>query len=87
MGYNGIGMAKQIHDILKNNHMETEVVAASFKNTQQVLELCAYGVGAVTVVSDVIQGFVKNREIMGAVNDFVNDFEGLTGKGKTMSTL
>ena len=71
--------------------METEVVAASFKNTQQVLELCAYGVGAVTVASDVIQGFVKNQEIMGAVNDFVNDFindfEGLTGKGKTMSTL
>lgn len=33
MGYNGIGVAKQIHDILKNNHMETEVVAASFKNT------------------------------------------------------
>ena len=63
--------------------METEVVAASFKNTQQVLELCAYGVGAVTVASDVIQGFVKNREIMGAVNDF----EGLTGKGKTMNTL
>lgn len=87
MGYNGIGVAKQIHDILKNNHMETEVVAASFKNTQQVLELCAYRVGAVTVASDVIQGFVKNREIMGAVNDFVNDFEGLTGKGKTMSTL
>ncbi len=53
MGYNGIGVAKQIHDILKNNHMETEVVAASFKNTQQVLELCAYGVGAVTVASDV----------------------------------
>lgn len=87
MGYNGIGVAKQIHDILKNNHMETEVVAASFKNTQQVLELCMYGVGAATVAPDVIRGFVKNREIMGAVDDFVKDFEELTGKGKTMSTL
>lgn len=87
MGYNGIGVAKQIHDILKNNHMETEVIAASFKNTQQVLELCVYGVGAATVAPDVIQGFVKNREIMAAVDDFVKDFEGLTGKGKTMNTL
>ena len=63
------------------------MVAASFKNTQQVLELCMYGVGAATVAPDVIRGFVKNREIMGAVDDFVKDFEELTGKGKTMSTL
>ena len=46
-----------------------------------------YGVGAATVAPDVIRGFVKNREIMGAVDDLVKDFEELTGKGKTMSTL
>ena len=46
MGYNGIQVAKQMHDIFKKNNLKTEVLAASFKNSQQVLELCEYGVGA-----------------------------------------
>ena len=57
------------------------MLAASFKNSQQVLELCRYGIGAATVAPDVIESFVKNQAITAAVNDF----EGLTGTGKTMS--
>ena len=85
MGYNGIQVAKQIHDIFKKNDLKTEVLAASFKNSQQVLELCEYGVGASTVAPDVIEGLVKNKAITAAIDDFVKDFEGLTGEGKTMS--
>ncbi|MHC1750601.1 MAG: transaldolase family protein [Cellulosilyticaceae bacterium] len=85
MGYNGIQVAKDIHDIFKTNNLKTEVLAASFKNSQQVLELCKYGVGASTVAPDVIEGFVKNQAITGAIDDFVKDFEKLTGEGKTMS--
>lgn len=85
MGYNGIQVAKQIHDIFKKNDLKTEVLAASFKNSQQVLELCEYGIGASTVAPDVIEGLVKNQAITSAIDDFVKDFEGLTGEGKTMS--
>lgn len=85
MGYNGIQVAKQIHDIFKKNNMKTEVLAASFKNSQQVLELCEYGIGASTIAPDVIEGLVKNQAISAAIDDFVRDFEGLTGEGKTMS--
>lgn len=85
MGYNGIQVAKHIHDIFKNNGLQTEVLAASFKNSQQLLELCEYGIGASTVAPDVIEGLVKNRAITAAVEDFVKDFEALTGAGKTMS--
>lgn len=85
MGYNGIQVAKEIHDIFKKNNLDTEVLAASFKNSQQVLELCKYGIGAATIASDVMEGLVKNREITAAVDDFVKDFEKLTGEGKTMS--
>lgn len=85
MGYNGIQVAKEIHDIFKKNNLDTEVLAASFKNSQQVLELCEYGIGAATIAPDVIEGPVKNREITAAVDDFVKDFEKLTGEGKTMS--
>lgn len=85
MGYDGVQVAKDIHDIFKINGLSAKVLAASFKNSQQVLELCKYGVGAVTVGPDVIDGFVKNPAITAAVADFTRDFEGLTAKGKTMS--
>ena len=84
MGYNGVKVAKDIHDIFRNNGLKTEVLAASFKNSQQLLELCEYGVGASTVSPDVIFGLVKNTAITSAIDDFIADFEGLAGAGKTM---
>lgn len=85
MGYDGIAVAKSIHDIFKANGLPCEVLAASFKNSQQVLELCKYGIGAATIAPDVIDGLVKNAAITSAVDAFVADFEGLAGKGKTMA--
>lgn len=85
MGYNGIQVTKNIHDIFRNNNLPTQVLAASFKNSQQVLELCEYGIGASTVAPDVIEGLVKNQAITAAIEDFIKDFEALTGDGKNMS--
>ena len=85
MGYNGVQIAKHIHDIFRNNGLNTEVLAASFKNSQQLLELCEYGIGASTVSPDVIDVLVKNQAIDSAIDAFVADFETLTGAGKTMS--
>ncbi len=85
MGYNGIQVAKQMHDIFKKNDLKTEVLAASFKNSRQVLEVCEYGIAASTVAPDVIEGLVKNQAVTAAIDEFVKDFEGLTGEGKTMT--
>jgi len=87
MGYDGILVAKAIHDIFKNNNMETEVLAASFKNSQQVLEVCKYGIGASTAAPYVIDDFVKNKAIDAAIDTFIADFESITDKGATMSSL
>lgn len=83
MGYNGIYVAKKIQNILKNNGLNTEILAASFKNLQQLLELYEYGIGAATLSLDVIESLVKNK----AIDDFINDFKKLTENGKTMSDL
>ena len=80
MGYDGVRVVQQIQDILDNNAMDCEVLAASFKNSQQVLELAEYGVGNATCAADVIRGFVKNLAIDGAIQDFVDDFKALTGR-------
>lgn len=87
MGYDGLRVAKEIQDIFTKNGYDTGILAASFKNSQQVLELCAYGVKAATVAPDVIEQFVSNPAISSAVDQFVKDFEGLSGPGKTMLDL
>ena len=84
LGNDGIQTTKKMHDIYRNNGLETKILAAGFKNSQQVQELCEYGVSCVTVASDVIENLIKNANVTAAVNDFVSDFESLCGKGKTM---
>jgi transaldolase len=78
---------EQIQDILTLHQLDTQVLAASFKNSQQVLTLCAYGIGSATCAPAVIDAFVKNPAIDGAVGDFIRDFAGLAGEGKTMADL
>ena len=84
LGTNGIEVARKIHDIFKNNNFKTQILAASFKNSLQILELCEYGVGASTVAPEIIEGLTKNTSISDAVDVFVNDFENLCGENKTM---
>jgi len=84
LGADGVKVAKEIHDIFKNNGLKTEVLAASFKNSQQVLELVKYGVGASTISPDVIEGLIKLDAVTSAIAAFTKDFEGLCGEGKSM---
>ncbi|MBQ6559201.1 MAG: fructose-6-phosphate aldolase [Erysipelotrichaceae bacterium] len=87
MGYDGVAVVKKIQNILENNGFDCKILAASFKNSNQVLELCEYGVGAATCSADVIDSFVNNAAIDKAVDDFVKDFEKLTGKHSMKEVL
>lgn len=87
LGANGIQVAKDIHDMLKKAGLETQVLAASFKNSQQVQELAAYGVEASTVAPDVIEGLIKVDAARCAIDVFISDFEDLCGAGKTMQMI
>lgn len=84
LGNDGVGSAKAIHDIFQKSSLQTSVLAASFKRTDQVRALCEYGVGACTVSPDVIESFLKNDSVTAAIAAFTKDFEGLCGEGKTM---
>ena len=84
MGFNGLTVAKEIQQIFERNFMETEVIAASFKNSQQVLELCMCGISAATLSPEIFTALVKNSAINSAVEDFITDFESFAGKNKTM---
>ena len=87
LGSNGVKVAKDIHDIYVKNNIDTQVLAASFKNSQQVLELAKYGIGAATVSPDVIDGLIKLDAVECAVDAFIRDFEGVCGQDKTMINI
>ena len=86
LGGDGVKTAQDIHDIFRKNGLNCQVLAASFKNSQQVQELCEYGIGAATISPEVIEALIKNDSVTMAVEAFVKDFEGLCGKGVTMET-
>ena len=85
MGFDGVQVSKDIHDAIVKNGLDSGLLAASFKNSQQVLELVKYGVKAVTAAPEVIEALVKNAAIDAAVDQFTKDFEGLVGEGRTMA--
>lgn len=87
MGFDGVKVVQQIQDMLDVHDMDCIVMAASFKNSQQVSELCQYGIQAVTAAPDVIRGFVKNAAIDAAVNDFTRDFSKVAGEGNSMADV
>ncbi len=86
LGYNGIDITKQIHTMIQEANLDAGILAASFKNSHQVIELCKFGVKASTLSPDTIKGLIKSQTITSAVEAFVNDFETLCGKGSTMSS-
>ncbi len=84
LGNDGVSSTKKMQDIYTRNNLPCRLLAAGFKNSQQVQELCEYGVECVTVASDVIENFIRNANVDLAVEAFISDFETLCGKGKTM---
>ncbi|WP_373598177.1 transaldolase family protein [Paraclostridium bifermentans] len=87
LGANGVNTTKDINDILINNNMDTEVLAASFKNSQQVLELTKYGIGAATLAPSVLEGLINLDSVNCALDKFIYEFEETFGKEKTMKNI
>lgn len=77
MGADGVHVAKTIHDMFKANNMEADVLAASFKNSQQILELCKYGIGSVTAAPDVLKALIRHDATFAAEENFENDYKKL----------
>ena len=84
LGHDGVQIAKDIHTMVKSAAYEAEVLGASFKNSQQVLEMGKFGIGSVTVNPDTLKALAFNGVAETAVKDFIHDFEGCCGEGKTM---
>lgn len=83
LGYDGINIAKSIQKILNENKYETQILAASFKNSNQLIRLAEIGIGASTCSSDVIFKLIDDKNIDSAISAFKNDFSKLDSSKKT----
>lgn len=87
MGYDGVKVAAAIHDIFAAHSMTAKVLAASFKNSQQFLDLCKHGIKSATMAPGIFDNMVKNPAIDAAIDAFIDDFSKLTGSDATMKDL
>ena len=77
MGADGVQVAVDIHNMLRVHNIPSDVLAASFKNSQQILNLCKKGIGAVTAAPDVLRALVCHDATFTAEENFTQDFYSL----------
>lgn len=83
-GVDGVQTVRDISKIYKNYGINTEIIAASFKNVRQVFELCLDGVDAVTLPPQLFNDISASLNASVAVDDFKKEFERCFGKGISM---
>ncbi len=80
MGADGVQVALDIHSMFRAHEMQADVLAASFKNSQQILNLCKHGIGAVTASPDVLDALIHHDATFTAEENFSQDFYSLVSE-------
>lgn len=75
----GVGVCADIQHLINENGFATILTPASFKSTQQLMEVLATGVSAATVPVDVIEQMGKFPAVQPAVEQFSKDWKGAFG--------
>ncbi|MED1472776.1 transaldolase family protein [Bacillus salipaludis] len=83
---NGVNVAKEIVQIIDKHNFKSKVLAASFKNAQQVQNVCLEGVHGVTVSPDIIREFLLHPATEANVKDFSKDWHKVYGENNVINT-
>ncbi len=87
IGSNGVQVAGEIQKLLENQHSQSAVLAASFKNVEQILQVLLTGVTGITAAPEVIETLLNHPLTDKAIEDFTCDFEKLTAAGQTLMSI
>lgn len=80
-------MVSELIKIIDTYKMDTKVLAASFKNAQQVIELMQHGVHSVTVPYDICKSMMNHPLTDWSVGKFIEDWENTFGKGSKTNNI
>ena len=79
----GVDVVAQIVQLLGQYDLDAKVLAASFKNVQQVHSVALTGGQSVTVNPEILDAMLMHPLTDWSINQFVNDWESVYGIGKT----
>jgi len=79
----GPKVVSEIVQLFNINNLSTKVLAASFKNVEQVHKVCLAGAHSVTVNKDLFEKLIYHPYTDLSIEGFIRDWEGVYGKGKT----
>lgn len=76
----GVKVVSEIAELFKNYRLTTDIIAASFKNVQQVHDVCLAGAQTVTVGPDLIEKFIAfpatEKDVLVFKSEWQNAFGG-----------
>lgn len=75
LGINSKEVIEGLAELIDKNSSQTKILAASFKNSQQVNEALISGAHSVTLAPDLIKNNLDTAMVKKAVTDFKNDWE------------
>lgn len=87
LNINPIETISAIAQLIKQSDSSTKILAASFKNVNQVNTAFEIGAQAATMSVDIIEMALSMPSIAQAVDVFKEDFEKVYGIGETVSTV
>lgn len=82
----GVRVVSEIVDMFKSYNINTKILAASFKNAEQVHKVSMTGAGAVTVNPEIFDMLIYHPLTYYAIDDFNKDWETVYGN-KTITDL
>ncbi len=77
----------ELRSFIDDSGSTAKIIAASFRNVNQVTSAYANGAHSATVGTDIIKTALSLPSIAGAVGTFTRDFEEIHGAGATMKTI
>jgi fructose-6-phosphate aldolase 2 len=83
----GVDVVAQIVTLFKNYQLDAKVLAASFKNVQQVHDVGMVGGQSVTVSAEIMDSLLSHPLTDTSVAQFINDWESVYGEGKVCNNL
>ena len=83
----GVHVVSMITELFKHHNLETKVLAASFKNVQQVHEVAVAGCQSVTIAPDIMWKLAEHPLTDMSVAQFTKDWENIYGKDKKIYNL
>lgn len=83
----GVRVVEEIVDIFRKYSIPTQVLAASFKNAEQVHKISLTGAHAVTINPDLFDTLLYHPLTYYAIDDFAKDWENIYGDKKISDML